>query len=190
MHGIPAVLVIHSMWGYVILLRVCKNHIHTLRMEAEKFLKNWIQCRKGLLWLLYIILQPYTLPKRNCKGYIGLADIKACAVVSQGMPNINKTLHYPPAPDLAETKLQGKYWVGRHRGMCCNYTKMPNINKTYKYPQHLPSFIVFLIIHVRILFCLFYSSIQAASQSKKGLYFPNFGDISQPEDFIGTFRKT
>ena len=48
MHGIPAVLVIHFMWGYVILLRVCKNHIHTLRMEAEKFLKNWIQCRKGL----------------------------------------------------------------------------------------------------------------------------------------------
>ena len=38
-----------------------------------------------------------------------------------------------------------------------------------------------------ILFCLFYSQIQAASQSKKGLYFPNFGDFSQPEDFIGIY---
>ena len=28
-----------------------------------------------------------------------------------------------------------------------------------------------------ILFCLFYSRIQAASQSKKGLYFPNFGEF-------------
>ena len=33
-----------------------------------------------------------------------------------------------------------------------------------------------LIISV-ILLSLFYSRIQAASQSKKGLYFPNFGDF-------------
>ena len=36
-----------------------------------------------------------------------------------------------------------------------------------------------------ILFCLLYSRIQAASQSKKGLYFPNFRDFFfQFEDFI------
>ena len=28
-----------------------------------------------------------------------------------------------------------------------------------------------------ILFCLFYSRIQAASHSRKGLYFPNLGDF-------------
>ena len=41
-----------------------------------------------------------------------------------------------------------------------------------------------------ILFCLFYSRIQAASQSKKGLSFPNFWRcFSQPEDFIGIYSQ-
>ena len=31
--------------------------------------------------------------------------------------------------------------------------------------------------------------MQAASQSEKGLYFPNFGDFSQPEDFIGIYSQ-
>ena len=41
-----------------------------------------------------------------------------------------------------------------------------------------------------ILFCLFYSRIQAASQSKIDLYFPNFGDFfPQLDDFIGIYSK-
>ena len=41
-----------------------------------------------------------------------------------------------------------------------------------------------------ILFCIFYSQIQAASQSKKGLYFTDFGDFfSKPGDLLGFIPK-
>ena len=39
-----------------------------------------------------------------------------------------------------------------------------------------PSFLIGSSSFTVILFCLFYSRIKAASQSKKGLYFPIFGD--------------
>ena len=35
----------------------------------------------------------------------------------------------------------------------------------------------FLLLYAPILFCLFYSRIQAASQSKKGQCFPYFGEF-------------
>ena len=35
----------------------------------------------------------------------------------------------------------------------------------------------FLLLYAPILFCLFYSRIQAASQSQKGQYFPYFGEF-------------